>query len=235
MPAIEIKNLHKSYNSTKILKGIDLSINQGEIVSLVGPSGSGKSTLLRVISQIENVDSGQILIDGTSVSQKRLGSLVGMVFQQFNLFPHLTVLENITLAPQKILKISKKQAQLEAKSLLKTVGLLQKIHEYPRRLSGGQQQRIAIVRALAMHPKIMLFDEPTSALDPEMVEDILEFIKSLAKTHNMTILIVTHEIKFAKAISDRMLFLDGGKIIADDTPANIINNSNNPRIQEFFH
>lgn len=235
MPAIEIKNLHKSYNSSKIIKGINLSIYPGEIVSLVGPSGSGKSTLLRLISQIEPIDSGQILINGQDIHKENLGSIVGVVFQHFNLFPHLTVLDNITLAPQKVLKIPKKQANLEAKSLLKTVGLLQKMYAYPRQLSGGQQQRIAIIRALAMHPKILLFDEPTSALDPEMVEDIIDFIRSLTKTHEMTIIIVSHEIKFAKSISNRMLFMDSGKIIADDTPENIIHHSNNPRIQEFFH
>lgn len=238
-PAISIRNLHKSYGKNPVLKGISLSIEQGEVVSVIGPSGTGKSTLLRMINQIETVTSGVIIAGGhdmtnpkTKLNQARTD--IGMLFQQFNLFPRLTVLDNITLAPRKVLKTSRKIAEREARALLKEVGLLKKADAYPRWLSGGEQQRVAIARALAMHPKIMLFDEPTSALDPEMVEDVLEIIKKLAARREITILIVTHEMKFAREISDRILFLDGGHILAFDTPENVMDRSNNPRIREFF-
>lgn len=239
-PAVLIRNLHKHYGNNRVLKGIDLAIGQGEVISVVGPSGTGKSTLLRLINQTETATSGYIRAGGHEITNPKTNlnharADIGMVFQQFNLFPHLTVLENITLAPRKVRKIRKKTAEREARALLKEVGLLKKAEAYPRWLSGGEQQRVAIARALAMHPKIILFDEPTSALDPEMVEDILEIIKKLAARREMTILIVTHEMHFAREISDRILFLDGGHILAFDTPENVMDHPNNPRIREFFN
>lgn len=239
MALIEIRNLKKSYGGNHVLKGIDLDIEQGEVVALVGPSGTGKSTLLRMINQMETVNSGRIIVDSVDVTNPKTNlnktrTKIGMVFQQFNLFPHLTVMENLVLAPRKVLGVKRKVAEREARMLLKEVGLADRADEYPRKLSGGQQQRVAIVRALMMHPKVMLFDEPTSALDPEMVGDVQRIIGKIANQKTMAILIVTHEMSFAREIGTRMLFLDGGGIIADGTPLEVMEKSQNPRVQEFF-
>lgn len=239
MALIEISNLDKSYGKNRVLKNLNLSIEKGEVVVIVGPSGTGKSTLLRMINQIEPVTNGRIMVDGhemtgrkTNLNQAR--TTIGMVFQQFNLFPHLTVLENLVLAPCKVLDMKRTQAEKAARRLLKEVGLLDKIDEYPRRLSGGQQQRVAIARALIMQPKVMLFDEPTSALDPEMVGDVQRIIEKVAAQKSMAILIVTHEMSFARQIGTRMIFLEGGGILADDTPVKVMEESSNPRVLEFF-
>lgn len=239
MSAIEINNLHKYYGSNKVLRGLSVSIDTGEVVVIVGPSGTGKSTLLRCINQMEPVTKGQIIVNDYDMTSPKTNinlarSKIGMVFQQFNLFPHLTVLENIALAPRAISHVSQKKAETLARQLLAEVGLSDKAHAYPKQLSGGQQQRVAIARALAMKPSVMLFDEPTSALDPEMVEEVLAIIKKLAMKKDMAILIVTHEMTFAHDIGTRMLFLEHGNILADDTPKNLMDHSKNPRIREFF-
>lgn len=239
MALIEISNLDKSYGKNRVLKNLNLAVEQGEVVVVVGPSGTGKSTLLRMINQIESVTDGRIVVDGHEMTGRKTNlnkarTTIGMVFQQFNLFPHLTVLENLVLAPCKVLGMKRAQVEKAARALLKEVGLLDKIDEYPRRLSGGQQQRVAIARALIMQPKVMLFDEPTSALDPEMVGDVQRIIGKIAAQKSMAILIVTHEMNFAREIGTRMLFLDGGGILADGAPAKIMDESDNPRIREFF-
>ena len=220
---IEIRNLHKSFGDLEVLKGIDLEIKKGEIVTIVGPSGSGKSTVLRCMNLLEVPTTGQIIFEGTDITDKKVNidevrQRIGMVFQNFNLFPNMTVLDNITLAPMRLKKLSKEEANKKAEGLLDRVGLLDKKDSYPSQLSGGQKQRIAIARALAMEPDMMLFDEPTSALDPEMVKEVLDVIKELAE-EGMTMAIVTHEMGFAKEVADRLLFVDGGKIIEDDKPA----------------
>ena len=235
---IELKNLHKSFGDLHVLKGIDLTIEKGQIVTIVGPSGSGKSTVLRCMNLLEVPTEGQVIFEGTDITDKKVNidevrQKIGMVFQNFNLFPNMTVLDNITLAPMKIKKLSRADANKKAEVLLERVGLLDKKDAYPAQLSGGQKQRIAISRALAMEPDMMLFDEPTSALDPEMVKEVLDVIKELAK-EGMTMAIVTHEMGFAKEVSDRLLFVDGGKIIEDDKPEVVFTNPKNERARDFF-
>ena len=234
---IDIENLHKSFGDAHILKGIDLHIKEKEVVVIIGPSGSGKSTLLRCINFLEVPTEGSIAVDGivldgeTNINDVR--KEVGMVFQRFNLFPHMTVLENIMLAPMKVRKIAAAEAEETAKQLLARVGLADKAASYPAQLSGGQQQRVAIARALAMKPKVMLFDEPTSALDPEMVGEVLDVMKSLAE-EGMTMVIVTHEMGFAREVGDRVLFVDGGKILEQGSPEEVFNHPKEKRTQDFL-
>lgn len=235
---LEIKDLHKSFGSLSVLKGISTTIQEGEVVSIIGPSGSGKSTFLRCLNLLETPTSGTIVFDGKTLDpkDKSLNTLrqeMGMVFQHFNIFPHLSVIENITITPILEKKVSKEAINQEAMKLLEMVGLQTKAEESPKKLSGGQKQRLAIVRALAMNPKVMLFDEPTSALDPEMVKDVLDVIQNLAQS-GMTIVIVTHEMNFAKKISDRILFMDEGIIAEEGTPEQIFDNPQNKRTQEFL-
>lgn len=235
---IAVKHLVKKYGSNTVLNDISIDIQEGEVVCIIGPSGSGKSTFLRCLNRLEEPSSGQIIIDGADLMNKQTNinqvrQHIGMVFQHFNLFPHLTVLENITLAPTDLNKMSKEKAEQKALSLLETVGLADKQDAKPGSLSGGQKQRVAIARALAMNPDIMLFDEPTSALDPEMVGDVLNVMKKLAHK-GMTMVIVTHEMGFAKEVADRVLFCDGGVFLEDGTPDEVFNNPNNPRTQDFL-
>ncbi len=235
---IKIDNLHKNFGDLHVLKGIDLQIDKGEIIAIVGPSGSGKSTVLRCMNLLEEPTQGKIIFEEKDITDKKVNideirQNIGMVFQNFNLFPHMSVLENITLAPIKIKKMSKDDANKKAETLLNRVGLLDKKDAYPSQLSGGQKQRIAIARALAMEPKMMLFDEPTSALDPEMVKEVLDVIKELA-TEGMTMAIVTHEMGFAKEVADRVIFVDNGKIVEDDTPESVFNNPTSERTREFL-
>lgn len=236
---IKVTNLHKHFGKLHVLKGVDEEIKQGEVVSIIGPSGSGKSTFLRCLNLLEIPDEGtSIEFEGVEITQKGIDidkhrQKMGMVFQHFNVFPHKSVLENITIAPTLLGKKTKAQAEILAMELLTKVGLQEKANEYPKRLSGGQKQRLAIVRALAMEPDVMLFDEPTSALDPEMVGEVLEVIRDLARS-GMTTVIVTHEMGFAKEISDRVLFMDNGLIAEQGTPAEIFGNPQNPRTQEFL-
>lgn len=235
---IEIKDLHKSFNGNEVLKGINETIEDGEVVVVIGPSGSGKSTFLRCINMLEKADSGEIWVDGQEitahgVNKNKVREKMGMVFQHFNLFPHVTVKKNITLAPVKLKKMTKDEANKKAEELLKIVGLEEKADVYPKSLSGGQQQRIAIARALAMEPEIMLFDEPTSALDPEMVGEVLEVMKQLAKS-GMTMVVVTHEMGFAREVGSRILFMDEGQIIEKGTPSEIFENPRNERTKGFL-
>ena len=235
---IEVKGLCKSFGDLKVLKGIDDSINKGEVVVVIGPSGSGKSTYLRCINYMEEATQGQILIDGVDITDKSIDingirQKVGMVFQHFNLFPHMTVLENITLAPIQVKKMSEEEAKEIAYKLLDKVGLKEKANEYPNKLSGGQKQRIAIARALAMNPEVMLFDEPTSALDPEMVKEVLEVIKELAQ-EGMTMMIVTHEMGFAKEVGTRLVFMDEGKILEQGNPKEVFENPKEERTKLFL-
>ena len=235
---IEVKDLKKSFGKLEVLKGIDKRIEQGEKVVIIGPSGSGKSTFLRCLNLLEEPTSGDIFIDNERITDKKINintvrEKMGMVFQQFNLFPHLSVLDNITLAPIKVKKLSKEAAEEKARELLKRVGLEDKADNYPAQLSGGQQQRIAIARALAMEPEIMLFDEPTSALDPEMVGEVLAVMKDLADA-GMTMVVVTHEMGFAREVASRVMFMDGGYVLEDDTPENVFDNPQNERTKEFL-
>ena len=235
---IEVKNLEKSFGENKVLKGITETIQTGEVVSVIGPSGSGKSTFLRCLNLLETPTAGQILIDGEDITSKevdinKMREKVGMVFQRFNLFPHKTVLENITLAPIQVKKVEKEAAKKRAMELLKQVGLQAKASSYPQELSGGQQQRVAIARALAMEPSFMLFDEPTSALDPEMVGEVLNVIRDLTKT-GMTMVIVTHEMGFAREVSDRVFFIDEGIVMEKGTPDDIFNNAKVERTKSFL-
>ena len=234
---IELKDVRKSFGKNEVLKGINLQIDKGEVVVIIGPSGSGKSTVLRTMNYLEEPTSGHVIVDGMDLSDKnKLNAVrteVGMVFQNFNLFPNMTVLDNITLAPMRLKKLSREDANKKAEILLERVGLLDKKDSYPSQLSGGQKQRIAIARALAMEPDMMLFDEPTSALDPEMVKEVLDVIKELAED-GMTMAIVTHEMGFAKEVSDRLLFVDGGKIIEDDKPEVVFEHPTHERAREFF-
>ena len=235
---IEVKDLHKSFNGNEVLKGINENIDEGEVVVVIGPSGSGKSTFLRCLNLLEKPDSGEIWVDEqqinvSGVNKNQVRQKMGMVFQHFNLFPHLTVKKNITLAPVKLKKFTKEEADKKANELLKIVGLEEKADAFPKSLSGGQQQRIAIARALAMEPEIMLFDEPTSALDPEMGGEVLEVMKNLAKS-GMTMVVVTHEMGFAREVASRILFMDEGQILERGTPEEIFENPKNDRTKEFL-
>ncbi|MGX6442673.1 amino acid ABC transporter ATP-binding protein [Neobacillus sp. K501] len=235
---IKVENLHKNYGKLEVLKGISTTIQAGEVVAIIGPSGSGKSTFLRCMNLLEQPTSGRILVGDQDVTDKKTNIMkvrqnVGMVFQHFHLFPHKTVLQNLTYAPIKVKGLSKTEAEKIAYELLDKVGLAEKANEYPTRLSGGQKQRVAIARALAMQPEVMLFDEPTSALDPEMVKEVLEVMKSLAHT-GMTMAIVTHEMGFAREVADRVLFLDGGMLVEDANPQEFFTNPKSQRAQEFL-
>ena len=234
---IDIKNLHKSFGDHEVLKGIDLHINPQEVVVIIGPSGSGKSTLLRCMNLLEVPTSGSVVVDGMDLTGdadiNKAREEIGMVFQRFNLFPHMTVLKNITLAPMKVRNISQEEAEKTARELLERVGLGDKADAYPPQLSGGQQQRVAIARALAMKPKVMLFDEPTSALDPEMVNEVLDVMKSLAN-EGMTMVVVTHEMGFAREVGDRLLFVDGGTIIEQGDPREVFENPKEERTKLFL-
>lgn len=235
---LKVENLKKNFGSLQVLKGIDQTVRMGEVVSVIGPSGSGKSTFLRCLNLLETPTSGKIWFEGQEITAKGVNidlhrQKMGMVFQHFNVFPNMTVLQNITLAPILEKKIPKAQAEQKAMDLLKSVGMEDKRNEYPRRLSGGQKQRLAIVRALAMEPKVILFDEPTSALDPEMVKGVLNVIKDLA-SQGMTIVIVTHEMGFAREVSDRVLFMVDGVIAEEGTPAEIFENPQHERTKEFL-
>jgi glutamine transport system ATP-binding protein len=235
---IRIESLHKSFGSLEVLKGIDLHIRPGEVLVIIGPSGSGKSTLLRCINLLEDISSGTVIVDGLDIQDKDtdinfIRTEVGMVFQQFNLFPHMTAMENITLGPIKVRKISKKKAQNLGSELLQKVGLEDKAHVYPNQLSGGQQQRVAIARSLALTPKAMLFDEPTSSLDPELVGEVLEVMKALV-LEGMTMVVVSHEMGFAREVADRVIFMDEGFIVEENTPENIFSNPQNERTKSFL-
>ncbi|MDF2607485.1 MAG: artM [Bacillales bacterium] len=235
---IQISNLFKSFKNNVVLKDISLKISQGEVVALIGPSGSGKSTLLRHVNGLETPTNGQVLVDGINIFEndknlQEIRASVGMVFQHFNLFPHMNVLQNVTYAPIKVRKLSKELAEKKALELIEKVGLSDHISKNPAQLSGGQKQRVAIARALAMEPKIMLFDEPTSALDPEMVKEVLDVIKSLAHT-GVTMLIVTHEMNFAKEVADRIIFLEEGILLEDSNPIEFFNNPKTDRAKEFL-
>ncbi|AMM93784.1 amino acid ABC transporter ATP-binding protein [Peribacillus simplex] len=235
---IKIDELKKNYGKLEVLKGISTEIGQGEVLAIIGPSGSGKSTFLRCINMLETPTDGQIWFKDQNITEKKTNIMkvrenVGMVFQHFHLFPHKTVLENLTYAPMKVKKLSKAEAVKQARELLTKVGLADKESSYPNRLSGGQKQRVAIARALAMNPEVMLFDEPTSALDPEMVKEVLEVMKSLAHT-GMTMLIVTHEMGFAKEVADRVLFLDGGLLVEESAPEEFFSNPKSQRAKDFL-
>ncbi|EHV2922349.1 amino acid ABC transporter ATP-binding protein [Enterococcus faecalis] len=235
---ILVEHLVKKYGDNTVLNDINVSINEGDVVCVIGPSGSGKSTFLRCLNQLEEASSGDIIIDGASLTDKntdinQVRQHIGMVFQHFNLFPHLSILENIVLAPTDLGRLSKDEAEKKALELLERVGLADKKDAYPDSLSGGQKQRVAIARALAMNPDIMLFDEPTSALDPEMVGDVLGVMKDLAK-QGMTMVIVTHEMGFAKEVANRVMFIDGGNFLEDGSPEQVFENPQNPRTKDFL-
>lgn len=234
---LQVKNLVKEYGETRILDGVNLDIARGEVVVVVGPSGCGKSTLLRCINALEPIQGGQVLLEGEAVGRDHLEELrqkIGMVFQSYDLFPHLRVLDNITIAPIKVQKRKKEEVQAEAKELLSRVGLGDKANSYPRQLSGGQKQRVAIVRALCMHPEILLFDEVTAALDPEMVREVLDVMLDLAK-QGRTMIIVTHEMQFAKAVADKIVFIDQGKILEEATPEEFFTNPKTERAKQFLN
>ena len=239
MIKVKVEQLKKSFGSLEVLKGIDLEVKEGEVVCLIGPSGSGKSTFLRCLNKLEETTAGTVIVDDNDITDpncniNKVRENIGMVFQQFNLFPHLSVLENIMLAPVVRKKLTKAEAKATAERLLATVGLAEKAGEYPPNLSGGQQQRVAIARALAMSPDIMLFDEPTSALDPEMVGEVLEVMKQLAKD-GMTMIVVTHEMGFAREVADRVIFMDGGYIVEQGTPEQVFGNPQHKRTQDFLN
>lgn len=235
---IKVENLHKYFDKLEVLKGIDYEVHEKEVVCVIGPSGSGKSTFLRCINLLEEITDGAVYINGIKVNDQStnindIRTEVGMVFQQFNLFPHMTVIDNITMAPMLIRKMSKPDAEKLALELLDKVGLREKAYNYPQQLSGGQQQRVAIARALAMKPKVMLFDEPTSALDPEMVNEVLDVMKQLA-FEGMTMVVVTHEMGFAREVADRVVFMDGGYIVEEGKPAELFGNPQNDRTKAFL-
>ena len=238
-PIISVRNINKYFGSLHALNDISMDVQRAEVVVVIGPSGSGKSTFLRTLNLLEGVSSGDITVDGHSLTSgknniNKIREEIGMVFQQFNLFPHMTVLDNITLAPMKVRKLKRQEAEDRAKQLLLKVGLSDKAGSYPAHLSGGQQQRVAIARALAMQPKIMLFDEPTSALDPEMVGEVLDVMKSLAK-EGMTMVVVTHEMGFAREVADRVIFMDKGQIIEQGSPEEIFNSPRHDRLIQFLN
>lgn len=233
---IVVKDLKKNYNGLDVLKGIDLTINKGDVVCLVGPSGCGKSTFLRCLSRLEEPDGGTVMLDGKEITERDIDATraqMGMVFQHFNLFPHLTVKKNITLAPVRLGRMSQAAADKQAMELLERIGLADKADVYPNMLSGGQKQRIAIVRALAMNPEVLLFDEPTSALDPEMVGEVLELMKELARD-GMTMVVVTHEMGFAREVANRVIFIDEGVIKVDKPPQEFFKDPDNPRLKAFL-
>lgn len=238
MSMIKVNNLKKNFGSNQVLKSIDLTITKGEVVCIIGPSGSGKSTLLRCLNGLEEIDSGEIFINNRKLTDKpaelnEIRQNIGMVFQQFNLFPHLSVVENITLAPIELNKLVKEESREYALNLLELVGLADKIDAYPHSLSGGQKQRVAIARALAMHPEIMLFDEPTSALDPEMVGEVLAVMKQLA-AEGMTMIVVTHEMAFAREVADRVVFVDAGYIVEENDPKTLFDSPQKDRTKAFL-
>lgn len=234
---IQLQDVHKSFGKNEVLKGIDLHVSPGEVVVIIGPSGSGKSTVLRCMNYLEEPTSGRVVVDGMDLSDKnnlaKVRTELGMVFQRFNLFPHMSVLKNLTLAQEKVRKISSDEAKKTALQLLERVGLADKAEAYPDNLSGGQQQRVAIARALAMKPKALLFDEPTSALDPEMVHEVLDVMKALAK-EGMTMVVVTHEMGFAREVADRIVFVDGGKIQEEGSPDQVFDQPRNERLKSFL-
>ena len=236
---IDVTDLHKSYGNNEVLKGIPTRFNEGDVVCIIGPSGSGKSTFLRTLNGLEEITSGTVIVDGYDLTNKKTNlnqvrQEVGMVFQQFNLFPNMSVIDNITYAPLELKKMTKDEAHSKALDLLEKVGLSDKADAMPESLSGGQKQRVAIARALAMDPDLMLFDEPTSALDPEMVGDVLEVMQELAK-EGMTMLIVTHEMGFARKVANRVIFTDGGEILEDSTPDQVFENPQHPRLKDFLN
>lgn len=235
---IEVKNLEKRFGEVRALNNISTRINKGDVLVVVGPSGSGKSTFLRTLNMLEDPTAGSVYFDGVDLADRSVDINVhrqkmGMVFQHFNLFPHMTILQNLTVAPMKLLKKSKEQAEAEAMKLLERVGLAEKAQAYPSKLSGGQKQRVAIVRALAMNPEVMLFDEPTSALDPEMVGEVLDVMRNLAH-EGMTMVVVTHEMGFAREVGNRVMFMDEGQILEEASPAEFFTNPKNPRLKEFL-
>jgi len=235
-PIIEMKNVVKSFGLFKALQGVDLRVKEGEIVVVIGPSGSGKSTLIRCINQLEEHNDGEIIVDGAEVGRGRKSAVlteVGMVFQSFNLFPHMTVLRNVALGPVRVRGLTWAAAEERAQRLLARVGLEGHVEKYPAQLSGGQQQRVGIARALAMEPKVLLFDEPTSALDPEMVGEVLDVMQQLAKT-GVTMVVVTHEMGFARKVADRVVFMDGGRIVEEGSPGDIFNSPRDPRLRNFL-
>lgn len=239
VPAIDIRDLHKHFGELEVLKGIDFQVADGEVVCVIGPSGSGKSTLLRCVNRLEEPTSGTILIEGIDITDPdadvdRLRTRIGMVFQQFNLFPHLDVLRNLTIAQTTVLKRSQDEANEVARVVMERVGLLDKIEEYPIRLSGGQQQRVAIARALAMNPDMMLFDEPTSALDPELIGEVLDVMRGLADELGMTMLVVTHEMGFAREVADRVVFMDEGVVVEEGPPDELLTNPKTDRARRFL-
>ncbi|MCT9931946.1 amino acid ABC transporter ATP-binding protein [Planotetraspora sp. A-T 1434] len=239
MSTVEIRKLHKSFGKLEVLKGIDFTVESGQVVCVIGPSGSGKSTLLRCVNLLEQPTSGQVIVDGTELTDPDVDidaarRRLGMVFQQFNLFPHLTVLRNVTIAQERVLKRGRAEAVRVARENLERVGLIEKADSYPAQLSGGQQQRVAIARALAMNPSLMLFDEPTSALDPELVGDVLSVMRQLAED-GMTMLVVTHEMSFAREVADRVVFMDKGVIVEDGPPEQVIADPQHNRTREFLH
>ena len=238
MSMIEVKNLKKHFGDLEVLNGISKNVDKGEVVVIIGPSGSGKSTFLRCLNRLEDATEGEIFLDGVKINDARtdinaIRQKMGMVFQHFNLFPHLTIRDNITLAPVKLKKLTKEEADKKAMRLLEKVGLSDKADAYPVQLSGGQKQRVAIARALAMDPEVMLFDEPTSALDPEMVGEVLDVMKDLARS-GMTMVIVTHEMGFAREVGTRVMFMDEGIVMEDDTPGNVFDNPQSERCREFL-
>jgi polar amino acid transport system ATP-binding protein len=237
-PPIEIRGLHKSFGELKVLQGVDFVVQPGEVVCVIGPSGSGKSTLLRCVNLLENPTDGKVFIEGDDITDPNTNvdavrTRIGMVFQQFNLFPHLTALQNLTIAQRKVLGRNDEEAEQVAREMLSRVGLSEKAEEHPSRLSGGQQQRVAIARALCMNPDMMLFDEPTSALDPELIGEVLDVMRSLAN-EGMTMMVVTHEMGFAKQVADRVVFMDGGVIVEEGPPHDVLDNPQHERTQRFL-
>lgn len=236
---LQATGIVKSFGDDTVLNGIDLSVKRGEVVVVLGPSGCGKSTLLRCLNGLEQINGGEILLDGEAITStgknmSRMRQKIGMVFQSYDLFPHKTIIDNVTLAPIKVQKRSKAEAEAEAETLLRRVGLWEKKDQYPRQLSGGQKQRVAIVRALCMHPEVMLFDEVTAALDPEMVREVLDVMLELAQ-QGLTMIIVTHEMQFARAIADRIMFLDGGKVVEETDPESFFTNPQTERAKQFLN
>ncbi len=237
-PAIEVRDLHKSFGDNEVLKGIDFSVDRGQVVCVIGPSGSGKSTLLRCVNRLEEPTAGQIFVEGIDITDPdteldKVRSRIGMVFQQFNLFPHMTVLRNLTIAQQRVKRRGRAEAEELARENLEKVGLADKVEAYPAHLSGGQQQRVAIARALSMDPDMMLFDEPTSALDPELVGDVLDVMRALA-ADGMTMMVVTHEMGFAREVGDKLVFMDGGVIVEEGDPVTVLNDPQHQRTQSFL-